>query len=149
MRLPDRWIPVVAATVGVLGGMGGALVGGYISIQGQEDRAQDEREAVQREVRRETYATYIQAVEGFLQNAAAVGDFKTRAEEAAFIKAEGIPVLTALAVVDLVADDEVQDAAHAITDALESEDGIASDEEWESLKENFIDLAQKDILPSE
>ena len=65
------------------------------------------------------------------------------------VKAEGIPVLTALAVVDLVADDEVQDAAHAITDALESEDGIASDEEWESLKENFIDLAQKDILPSE
>ena len=32
----ERWIPVLAAVVGGLGGMGGALVGGSVANQGQE-----------------------------------------------------------------------------------------------------------------
>jgi hypothetical protein len=32
----ERWIPVLAAVVGVLGGMGGALVGGSVANQGLE-----------------------------------------------------------------------------------------------------------------
>jgi hypothetical protein len=129
--------------------MGGALIGGTIANQGQED----EREAVQRDVRRETYATYIQAAEDLVQKSANLnesGGLDTQAEISEFVEAEGVPVLTALAAVDLVAiDGEIRDAAHDITDALESERGITSEEEWERLKQNFIDLAQKDIFPGE
>ena len=66
MRLPDRWIPVVAATVGVLGGMGGALVGGYISIQGQEEQFEDQRIAAKDDLRQDAYANYLQEAFGYL-----------------------------------------------------------------------------------
>jgi hypothetical protein len=60
MRLPDRWIPVVAATVGVLGGMVGALVGGYISNQGQEQQFENQREAAKDDLRQGAYANFVQ-----------------------------------------------------------------------------------------
>jgi hypothetical protein len=66
MRVPDRWIPILAATVGVLGGMGGALVGGYISNQGQQQQFEDERKAAIDDLRQDSYANYLQAGYGYL-----------------------------------------------------------------------------------
>ena len=66
MRLPDRWLPIVAATVGVLGGMGGALVGGYISNQGQEQQFENQREAARDDLRQDAYANFLQEGYGYL-----------------------------------------------------------------------------------
>jgi hypothetical protein len=146
----DRWIPVLAAAVGVLGGVGGALIGGYWANEGQEERLLAEQQAATRNVRRETYATYLQAAESLVQKSAVLnetGGLDTEAEQRAFIQAEGIPVLTARAAVDLVAEKEVRDAAHAMTDALEK--GIEKEKEWTDLRQDFIDEGKKEIFPGE
>lgn len=66
MRVADRWIPILAATVGVLGGMGGALVGGYISNQGQEQQFEDQRKAARDDLRQDAWANYLQEGFGYL-----------------------------------------------------------------------------------
>lgn len=150
MKVPDRWIPVVAAAVGVLGGMGGALIGGFVANQSQEDRLQAEQQAETRNVRRETYGTFLQAAELLVQESAFLtesGALDTEAEQIHFIQTKGIPVLTARAALDLVAGEEVRDAAHEITDAIES--GIGDEKVWESLRQHFVDEGKKEILPGE
>jgi hypothetical protein len=57
----ERWIPVLAAVVGVLGGMGGAFIGGYVANEGQEQRFQDEQEVRAQDLRRNAYADFLQA----------------------------------------------------------------------------------------
>jgi hypothetical protein len=57
----DRWIPVLAATVGVLGGLGGALIGGLIANEGQQDQLESERDAAREALREEAYAGYLAA----------------------------------------------------------------------------------------
>jgi hypothetical protein len=66
MRVPDRWIPMLAATVGVLGGLAGALIGGHISNQGQEQQFENQRKAARDDLRQDSYANYLQAGFGYL-----------------------------------------------------------------------------------
>jgi hypothetical protein len=42
--MSERWLTVLAAVLGLLGGMAGAAVGGYVANQGQEQRFEHERE---------------------------------------------------------------------------------------------------------
>jgi CHASE1-domain containing sensor protein len=46
--MSERWVPLLAAVVGLLGGMGGAYVGGTVANEGQQDRFEDERKAEMR-----------------------------------------------------------------------------------------------------
>jgi hypothetical protein len=64
--MSERWIPVVAAVVGVLGGMGGAYVGGYVANEGQKQRFEEQQVAQRLELRRETFAAYLRAVQGVI-----------------------------------------------------------------------------------
>jgi hypothetical protein len=57
--MSERWIPVLSAVVGVLGGLGGALIGGFVANQGQEQRFDDERAAHIQDVRRDRYVNYV------------------------------------------------------------------------------------------
>jgi hypothetical protein len=75
------------------------------------------------------------------------GELDTEAEQIHFIQTKGIPVLTARAALDLVAGEEVRDAAHEITDAVEN--GIGDEKVWESLRQHFVDEGKKEILPGE
>jgi hypothetical protein len=54
-----RWTPLLAAVVGVLGAVGGALVGGAVANQGQEQGFERQRAAALQDLRRETYGDYI------------------------------------------------------------------------------------------
>jgi hypothetical protein len=54
-----RWIPVLAAVVGVLGGVGGALIGGYVANQGQQQRFKSERAAAIQDLRIDTYGALL------------------------------------------------------------------------------------------
>jgi hypothetical protein len=58
-RMDARWIPVLAAVVGVLGGVGGALIGGYVANQGQQQRFKSERAAAIQDLRIETYGALL------------------------------------------------------------------------------------------
>jgi hypothetical protein len=147
-RVSDRWIPVMAAAVGVLGGMGGALIGGYVANQGQEQRFQAEREASMTDLRRETYATYLRAADRLLARWTITGgSLRTEKERSEFLEAELIPIVTAQAAVDLVANDEVQHAAVDITNAFRRG---TTDAEYVGLRAKFVDVAQEEItFPNE
>jgi hypothetical protein len=55
----ERWIPILAAIVGLLGGIGGAAIGGSIANEGQKDRFKDERKAELNGLLIDTYSTYL------------------------------------------------------------------------------------------
>jgi hypothetical protein len=57
--MSERWIPILAAVVGVLGGMGGAFIGGYVANEGQQERFDSERKAQVADSRLETYGNYL------------------------------------------------------------------------------------------
>src|SRR5262245_53610031 len=79
--MPERWLPVLAAVLGLLGGIAGAAVGGYIANKGQEQRLEEERAARIRDVRLDTYAKFLRAVENEHFHArAAAEEVVTRAE---------------------------------------------------------------------
>jgi CHASE1-domain containing sensor protein len=119
----DRWIPVLAAAVGVISGLGGALIGGYISKETQQQQFENERQAALVDMRREVYSTYIQAVESFLQTVAARQEAQegalTREQTRKLIEEEGIPALAAQAAVELVAEDDVREAVQDIDQAFD------------------------------
>jgi hypothetical protein len=145
----DRWIPVLAATVGIIGGMGGALIGGCVANQGQQEQFEDERQAALVDMRREVYATYIQAVESFIQKAGSreeQGLLETPEQIQELIDEEGIPALTAQAAVELVAGDEVQEAVQDIDQAFQAH---MEEDEWEPLRNVFIERANKELFPDE
>jgi hypothetical protein len=49
----------LAALVGLIGGLGGAAIGGAIANEGQEQRAMDQREAQLQDLAIETYSSYV------------------------------------------------------------------------------------------
>ena len=59
----ERWIPLVAALLGLAGGMGGAYIGGEVANQGQQQRLRDERASQVEDLRRNTYVTYLMELE--------------------------------------------------------------------------------------
>jgi hypothetical protein len=61
--MAERWFPVLAAVLGLLGGIGGAAVGGYVANKGQEQRFKEERAARIRDVRIDAYVKFLRAAE--------------------------------------------------------------------------------------
>ena len=54
-----RWIPVLAAALGVLGGVGGAAIGGSIANEGQQQRFEGERLHQLQDLLIDTYSRYV------------------------------------------------------------------------------------------
>ena len=80
--MSERWIPVLAAILGLLGGVGGAAVGGYVANQGQERRFEHEQATELRDRRMETYVQFVRAVEDEHFNAPTTDDRVVRTAEA-------------------------------------------------------------------
>ena len=59
----DRWLPVLAAILGVLGGVAGAAVGGYVANKGQEQRFEAERASRMLDQRIDAYVRFLRAAE--------------------------------------------------------------------------------------
>jgi hypothetical protein len=57
--MDSRWLPVVAAILGVLGGVAGAAVGGYIANKGQEQQFEAERAARMLDMRIDAYVRFL------------------------------------------------------------------------------------------
>lgn len=137
--LSDRWIPVLAATLGVVGGMGGALVGGHIANQGQEQQFRDERIAARHDLRQDSYANYLQAAFGYLlQLQLRESPVPPTNEE---LKARLQATVGAEAAVALYADPKFQALAGEITNALSREEL----DNATSLLEEFIKRTKEDL----
>jgi hypothetical protein len=61
--MSERWVPVIAAIVGVLGGMGGALIGGYVANNGEQQRFKEQQAARTQDFRRDTIVKFLAAAE--------------------------------------------------------------------------------------
>jgi len=72
----------LAAVFGLLGGVGGAAVGGYVANQGQERRFEHERAMEIRDLRTDTYVKFVRAVEDERFNASTTDDRIIRTAEA-------------------------------------------------------------------
>jgi hypothetical protein len=130
--------------------MGGAVIGGCAATQTQEQRLQAERDAAIQDLRRETYATYLRAAESLLTKwdlREQAGGLETKEQQNAFLEVEAVPLVTARAEVDLVAEDDVQKAAKNISDAFVR--GIEGDAEWRALRKKFVEVAQDEISLNE
>jgi transcriptional accessory protein Tex/SPT6 len=53
------WVPILVAVVGLVGGVGGALAGGKISNEGQEQQFDSQRTAEIQDLLIATYARYL------------------------------------------------------------------------------------------
>jgi hypothetical protein len=53
------WIPVLAAALGLVGGIAGAYVGGQVSNDGQEQQFENQRTAQIQDLAIETYSNYL------------------------------------------------------------------------------------------
>ena len=128
--MPEHWVPVVAALLGILGGMGGAAVGGYIANRGEQQRHAHERAAEIRDLRLDTYVMLLRAAE---------------LEHAQPVETDDRVVRTAEAEVALVAPTvAIREAASQFAaNALYG----TSEQDYTRLRDEFIDLAQAVIEP--
>jgi hypothetical protein len=160
-----RWMPIVAAGVGVLGGIGGAFIGGYLANEGAEGRFEKERAAAEQDLRREAYGAYLGTAQEvwatFLANAEELqpADESDAAQDAAAhaqeeIDAAGVRLFVAQARVRLVAEnDEVEDAAVRLREVLVDgegtdyplEEGQEQKKDLEEATKGFLAAAQEDI----
>jgi hypothetical protein len=127
----ERWVPVLAAVVGVLGGMGGALVGGSVANEGQLQRFETERAAQVQDMRVEAYVDFLGAIDDW--------HFHGGTEE---------EVITALAKVTLLCSPPLREPAIELGDAAVVAGKEGTDEQWETYfrqKNAFLDLAQQEI----
>ena len=126
--MAQHWLPILAAVLGVLGGVGGAAVGGFVANEGQEQRFEHERATRIRDLRIDAYVGLLRAAEAEHSNAPRVDD--------------GI-VLTAEAEVALVARSAaVREAAAVLTDrALH----FQVERDYTEARNRFIELAQAEL----
>lgn len=129
--MSERWIPILAAVVGVLGGMGGAFVGGYVANEGQQQRFEAEQDARVQDLRRDAYA-------GFVEEAASV--------EFAGDQGQNLvdKLLGAEAKAALYADPELREAADALSDVVRGEaDG--GDDPYQQAVGQFVAAAKAQL----
>jgi hypothetical protein len=120
----DGWVPAVAAFLGVVGGMGGAFVGGAVANEGQQQQYANERMERMADLRRATYVTFVEELERhFFQGGT---PDKARAAQAAVL---------------LVSSASIRQASTAATEAANGDD-LAR---YTDKRDRFIDLAQREL----
>ena len=102
--MSERWVPLLAALVGLLGGMGGAYIGGSVANEGQQQRFENEQEARMQDLRRNTYADFLQEAAGV--NSGAIKSFED--------------LDAAEAKVEFFANTEIRETALALAGAVET-----------------------------
>jgi hypothetical protein len=139
-----RWMPVLAAVVGVLGGVGGAIAGGAVANSGQEQGFDRERLAAIQDLRIEVYGNYVATAE---EVAGKILEDSPHEEIAAGL----IGVIAAKGRVLMVAQDEaVARAALNVTAELNTavEEGATTQDDLKdyiSAADNFVVLARDEI----
>jgi hypothetical protein len=127
------WIPVVAAVVGLVGGIAGAYVGGQVSNDGQEQQFKNQREAELQDLLVDAYTDYLRANSRWFL---AVASGVSGADEE---ELRGEVLATESQVEFLAADDTVDHAAQVLFDVVDA--GPAGQGNYDSARDTFIDVA--------
>ena len=127
--MSERWVPVLAGVLGLLGGVAGAAVGGYIANQGQERRFEHERATEIRDRRIDTYVKFVRAVEDEHFNAPTTDDRIIRSAEAEVALVASGPAL--------------RQAASRLAEYVLV--GVNDEEEYTRRANAFLDVAHADV----
>jgi hypothetical protein len=105
-----RWLPAMAAVAGLLGGIGGAFVGGWVANEGQQQQFRNQRLTEIQDLLIAIYGKYLRTAEVVAADNSILrevrSDDRKAADLAEFSAAE--------AELRLVADPELRDAARAV-----------------------------------
>ena len=128
----ERWIPILAGVIGVVGGVGGAVVGGVIANEGQEEQFENNRAAEVQDLREQTYVKFVGAAETVHQ----LGGQSANAEASA-----------ALAEVVLLSPTLEQQASEVFELASQTtgEEGDPAEAAYVQHLDRFVLLAQKEV----
>jgi hypothetical protein len=138
-------MPVFAALVGVLGGVGGAIAGGSLANRGQEERFLSERQAAIQDLRLDKYGTLVGAADVLLTQFLIVDEYKiSKDAKNKLIAPQLLDLQSATATVDLLADTAVRSAADELTTALVN-GTITNEQMYDRLRQDFIQEAQVEI----
>lgn len=131
-------MPLLAAAVGVLGGVGGAYIGGVVANEGQEQQSKSERAGAIQDSRIEEYGNFIATAEEIRAEILA-GENPNPA---------GIRLFKAQAVVALITENvEVEEAATAVVKELTGGRGSYAD--YVKARDQFRDVARDEIAETE
>jgi hypothetical protein len=108
-----RWMPLLAAAVGVVGGVGGAYIGGVVANEGQEQQSKKERAAALQELRRDAYGDFLGTVQELRAAAAAREPDGITTREQDELNEIAVRLFVAKARVDLVTESGAVEAAAA------------------------------------
>ena len=149
-----KWIPILAAGLGVLGGIGGAIVGGSLANAAQENQLESEQEAAISDLRRATHARYLGAADacfiaqGVAKDIVIEDGVPTQNEEVAavgFLRPQLLELFGTQGAVALLTNSDVAAAADKLTDELEDPDL----NRYDALRSEFIRLAREEIESDE
>jgi len=137
----ERWIPILAAIVGLVGGLGGAAIGGSIANAGQQQQFRNERIADLNNLLNETYSRYLRtAATAYLHRTGGSTSMKE------LIRTQGEVEGGAAEVVLLVNVPAVEDAAerleHAVIDGVDFKS-------YREARDGFIEAADASFAKEE
>ena len=146
-----KWMPVFAAAVGVLGGLGGALVGGSLANATEQERLDTERRDAREDLFRATHGEFLAAADAFYLSLL-LAHSVYNVDDEAITDAENLQITDAIrpearefyragAAIELLVNSEVAAAADKLEDEFEDPD----EETYDALRKNFIRLAKKEI----
>jgi hypothetical protein len=112
-----RWLPALAAALGLVGGIGGAYIGGLVANEGQETQFRNQRVAQIQDLLVGTYGRYLRTAEKVAANYTTLKEVRAEDEKAADFAA----FAAAEAELHLVASRDLLAAAEAVRKSLRSQ----------------------------
>ena len=131
--MSERWIPILAAILGLAGGLGGAAIGGSIANEGQENQFRNQRIADLNNLLNETYSRYLRTAAS-----AYVSRTSSGVSEKDLLRIQGDVEGGAAEVVLLVNVPRVEKTAQRLEEAVV--DGVAF-ADYRKARDAFIDAA--------
>jgi hypothetical protein len=140
-EVSERWIPILSAIVGLVGGIGGAAIGGQIANEGQAQLRQDERTAELNNLLIDTYSRYLRTAAS--AQIAHTGGELSQAEANRI----GGELEAGAAEVSLVTNsDQVEDAADRLEEAVIAQVGMGG---YRRARDRFIEAADASFAREE
>jgi hypothetical protein len=136
-----RWVPFLAGALGLLGGIGGAYIGGKVANEGQQKQFENQREAQLQDLLIAKYGKYLAAAQVMVQDFDLPNEARAEAKKAADV----VQFSAAEAEVHLVASRELWATATAVREAFETDDPTLGKARLKTAQKAFIERAQQDI----
>jgi hypothetical protein len=136
-----RWLPLLAATLGLLGGIAGAFIGGKVANEGQEKQFQNQRIAQLQDLLIADYGNYVRAAEVIADDSSRAKSLQTKAK----IAADYAVFSAAEAEVHLIASPRLWAQAQNVRKSFDIGSETEGLRQYRRVRDEFIETAQQEI----